>query len=82
MSGDRKKPGVAFWATVVVAGIVGYPVSLVAVMHLYEHGILPEWLVASISWIWFPLIDSCYWLSLNGPEWMQPLLEWYDSMMP
>jgi hypothetical protein len=80
---SSKKPGAAFWVTVVVvAGIIGYPMSFVAFMQLYKRGILPEWFVASISWIWFPLIESCFWLSEHGPDWMQPVIDWYDEMIP
>ena len=28
MTEDRKKPGVAFWATVVVVAVLAYPLSL------------------------------------------------------
>ena len=79
---DERKP-VWPWIVALLIGLpVVYPMSFVAFMQLCTHGILPEWFEASISWIWFPLIESCYWLSEHGPEWMQPVIEWYDEMIP
>ena len=42
---DRKKPGVAFWATVVVvmALMVAYPLSIGPMERLDDRGQLPSW---------------------------------------
>jgi hypothetical protein len=37
MTPDRKKPGVAFWATVVVVVLVAYPLSLGPALWISSH---------------------------------------------
>jgi hypothetical protein len=48
MSEARKKPGMAFWVTVVVAVLVGYPLTFGPACWLVAHDFLPlraTWLV-------------------------------------
>ena len=43
MSEDRKKPGVAFWATaVLVVVLVGYPLSFGPIFWLIDNGFIPH----------------------------------------
>ena len=55
MSESRKKPGVAFWATVaaMLVVLVGYPLSTGPVVWLHDHGFLPDWAE--------PVIEAFYW---------------------
>jgi hypothetical protein len=53
---DRKKPGMAFWATVaLVVVLVAYPLSLGPATWLFNNGWLPgtaiNWLYAPLAWI-------------------------------
>ena len=70
---DRKKPGVAFWATVVVVvALVGYPLSWGPVLYLEMSG-----------WISPSLIGRFYapvgWLLLGPgkPKWFLAYLTWW-----
>jgi hypothetical protein len=41
---DRKKPGVAFWATVMIAVVLfAYPLSIGPIWRLQSKGALPDW---------------------------------------
>ena len=56
MSEDRKKPGVAFWATVVLLVLlVGYPLSAGPFMWLYSREYVPDWADAPVACIYAPL---------------------------
>ena len=50
---DRKKPGVAFWATVVVVVAVAYPLSAFPMLWLREY--LPNPAQDAVRWIYTPL---------------------------
>jgi hypothetical protein len=53
---DREKPGVAFWATVVVVVVVvAYPLSFGPACWLADRGILPR---ATTARIFTPLLDG------------------------
>ena len=70
MTSDRKHPGVAFWATVVmVVLLVGYPLSWgpigCVVTSNYEH--LPAWAIIALTWYFKPV----EWVGEYGPEWLQ-----------
>jgi hypothetical protein len=59
---DRKKPGVAFWATVaLVAVLLAYPLSFGPACWLCERGLLSQ----RAAWIIF---RPWTWLCVNGPE--------------
>jgi hypothetical protein len=55
--GDPKKPGVAFWASVVVLAVlmVAYPLSVGPVQWLDDRGQLPSWADKPIAVVYAPL---------------------------
>jgi hypothetical protein len=57
MSDAKKKPGVAFWATVVAfVGIVAaYPLLPGPLAWLDEHNMLPDWTETPISVMYAPM---------------------------
>jgi hypothetical protein len=53
---SRKKPGVAFWATVVVVAVlVAYPLSMGPIAYLASHQLLPEWSRPPLQAIYSPM---------------------------
>lgn len=50
-----KKPGVAFWATVVVVVALLYPVSWGPVLYLWTAAGQPLWMAEAIDAIYYPL---------------------------
>ena len=52
---DRKKPGVALWATVVVVVVVLYPASTGPLVWLDEHRLLPSWTRGPVDFLYAPL---------------------------
>jgi hypothetical protein len=81
---DRKKPGVAFWATVVVVvGLVAYPLSFGPACWWFS---LPRsdgpWLISMSDaephapQIYWPI----GWLTQNGPESIRGIIEWYGTL--
>src|SRR5436190_19983779 len=72
---DRKKPGAAFWATVVVVvGLVGYPLSFGPACWWFSDE-------AFLGVTHFRLIPRFYWpiewLMRNGPHFISSPLLWY-----
>jgi hypothetical protein len=55
----HKKPGMAFWATVVVVVVLAYPLSFGPACWLCEKGVLPQ----RTAWTIFRPIT---WLALQG----------------
>lgn len=56
MSEPQKKPGVAFWTTMIlVVVLVLYPLSGLAVSFLYTSGLLPDWLVGPARIFYWPI---------------------------
>lgn len=73
---DRKKPGVAFWVTVVlVAVLVGYPLSLFPIAWLDVRGILlnDNSVAGKITWSY---CAPARWAYESGPAWLHNYLEW------
>ena len=73
---DHKKPGVAFWATVVlVVALVGYPLSLLPIAWLDSRDMIPEQesIIGGIVWMY---CTPARWLIENGPAWIRDSLEW------
>jgi len=57
MTSDHKKPGVAFWGTIVfVLLVVIYPLSFAATIALEWTGLLPEWGRQAGRIAFYPLI--------------------------
>jgi hypothetical protein len=53
---DRKQPGVAFWATVMVVVLLAlYPLSIGPVIWLADREMLPERVAEPVAVIFFPL---------------------------
>ena len=56
---SRKKPGVAFWATVaVVVVLVAYPLSFGPLVWLDSRGLLPAWAEGIMQIYCVPLISA------------------------
>jgi hypothetical protein len=59
---DHNNPGVAFWATVMVSGMLvltaGYPLSVGPVAWLKHHGFISE-----ETWVWaVGFYEPCLWV--------------------
>ena len=73
---SRKKPGVAYWATVVVVVmLVAYPLSFGPTYWLCDHGILP---ITPVSFAYRPLVRIIVW---KTPI-LSPALGWYGTAVP
>jgi hypothetical protein len=56
----RKKPGVAFWATVVVVVVlVAYPLSWGPILWLNSHDAIPKLAQGPIAWFYYPILWIC-----------------------
>jgi hypothetical protein len=79
MTSDRKKPGVAFWASVVlVVGLLVYPLSYGPawwiVPRLWASGLMPQRL-ADVLWHFYdPLRSGIL------PQWFADLRDCYTSL--
>ena len=77
---DRKKPGVAFWATVMVVLVPAlYVASLFPIAWLIKRGMLGEGdgFPARILIIYLTPVK---WLGINGPVWVSRFLDWIGSV--
>ena len=52
----RKKPGVAFWATVGLVAVVLYVASFGPARAAYVHRLVPEWTYRPMRWFHLPII--------------------------
>ena len=76
MSSDRKKPGVAFWATVVVVVVlVAYPLSFGPILAYYRSG-LAGGRIRPVMAAHQPLLV----VRRQGPEPIRGLLESYAQL--
>ena len=73
MSEPQKKAGAGFWATVVVAVALAYPLSYGPFSGLYSRGILPDWLCDAVWPIYWP-ID---WIYFHGPQPVADAISWW-----
>ncbi len=55
MTSDHKKPGVAFWLTVAVAGLVLYVATIGPACWLHAKFGGPQWSESTIEFVWAPL---------------------------
>ena len=69
---DRKKPGVAFWATVGLVTPVLYFLSAGPIIWLYAHDAIPNWADAPLTWLYAPLD----WAAHKFPK----LFFWYAEL--
>jgi hypothetical protein len=71
---DRKKPGVAFWATVVtVVVLVAYPLSFGPACWRLSMS-RPSGSVAAPR-----IYCAIGWLAANGPSWSRDAIFWYAT---
>ena len=76
MTTDRKKPGVAFWATVVlVVVLVGYPLSFGPVCWWWYEDPDGNIISHTVPWIYWP-IGSAY---SCGPKPIKKAIAWYAT---
>jgi hypothetical protein len=76
MTPSRKKPGVAFWATVVVAvALVAYPLSFGPACWLVERRILPP---RATGIVFRPLLVATFW---GKPPVIKRALQGYAGLM-
>jgi hypothetical protein len=74
MSDDREKPGVVFWATVVmVAALVVYPLSFGPACWGMDRGIGDS---CEIAAVFRPIL----WLWVSGPQWVGESVSWYANL--
>jgi hypothetical protein len=75
MTSDRKKPGVAFWATVVVVvALVVYPLSFGPACWGLDRRIGDPCAIAAVYrpvlWLWV----------VSGPQWVGESISWYANL--
>lgn len=76
MPSDRKKPGWAFWATVVViVMLVGYPLSWGPACCLRTLIGDPPWAIKAYWLVYGPVL----WLEERSPKAIQDVTYWYCS---
>ena len=74
---DRKKPGVSFWATVVVVVVlVGYPLSFGVTHWIDGHHWLQPFCYTAKRTVFRPII----WLYENGPQPVSDAIMWYADL--
>jgi hypothetical protein len=61
---SRKKPGVAFWATVVLSMPVVYAVSAVPMIYLHDSGMMPDAMQDAVKWFYAPLGQILWWIGI------------------
>ncbi len=73
---DRKQPGVAYWATVVVVvGLLAYPLSLVIISLLDDLDLTPPFDSTAGEILW-AYCAPLRWVISNGPDWIRDPLLW------
>ena len=73
MNSDRKKPGAAFWATVVAVVLVAYPLSWGPACRACTRIGDPRWAVEAYWLVYGPLL----WLDERCPKAIQDATSWY-----
>jgi hypothetical protein len=76
MNSSRKKPGVAYWATVVLVVVLAYPLSYGPVIALDRMGLIPQAILRPLAIIYRP-IDG---ILRAGPDTPKRLLWWYVKL--
>jgi hypothetical protein len=77
MTSDRKKPDVAFWASVVVVlAFVAYPLSWGPAAWACALLGEPPWADAVYFRIYGPLL----WVYGHGPQLVNDVLDWYGNL--
>jgi hypothetical protein len=73
MTPDRKKPSVAFWATVVVVVVFAYVLSVGPACWFLTWNTCPEWAHQAYPWVYAPFCLPC-------PEPFRSMLRWYIGL--
>jgi hypothetical protein len=77
MISDRKKPGVAFWATlVVVAVLVAYPLSIGPAYWLKRQ----DWAYGSTHGAFHAVYGPIIWIYQQGPQPAHDAIGWYVDL--
>jgi hypothetical protein len=79
---DRKKPGEAFWATVILIGVLlGYPLSFGPAEYVAWRFGDPEWLTGIKDRVYLPLFQVWSWdeSGYSHPDWYGSYLQWWVS---
>jgi hypothetical protein len=74
---SRKKPGVAFWATVVVVVALVYFLSFGPFVWLYHRHLIPDWTVTAAVYVYYPYMLASFG---GGPEPFRGVLNWYANL--
>jgi hypothetical protein len=75
---SRKKPGVAFWATVVLVVVLLYPLSFGPSRYLACRLGRPKWLDEVAAVVFRPHV----WMHKNGPRCLSEAVRSYDDLWP
>ena len=73
---SRKKPGVAFWTTVVVVLLVAYPLSIGPTIWICDQEWSPEWAWPAYWQAYDPIISVCN----DGPAPLDDAINWYVNL--
>jgi hypothetical protein len=73
MASDHKKPGVVFWATVVLVVVVAYPLSFGPAVWAVNQDWSPVWALTAYERTYAPIL----WLYEIGPVPIRNALDWY-----
>jgi hypothetical protein len=77
LSTGPKKPGAAFWATVVVAVLlIAYPLSMGPACWIVNQEWCPSAGQDAYPFVYLPI----YVLYFNGPQPVQGAIEWYGEL--
>ncbi|HEY3966864.1 MAG TPA: hypothetical protein VGM05_20045 [Planctomycetaceae bacterium] len=81
MTSDCKKPGWAFWTTMVVVGLVLYVLSGAPAEILVMKFGPPDWIIYALAAFYKPLV----WLLAHGPDLLaqcyQPYGDWWCRIL-
>ena len=75
---DRKKPGLAFWASVVLVVVLAYPLSIGPSCWALNLLGNPRWMISLYQRFYSPII----WINKNGPQPIHEAIEWYGDLVP
>ena len=75
MTFDGKKPGVAFWASVVVVVVGLYGGSFGPAYWVESRVVTPEWVFEGLECVYYPL----NWMTIGGPRGIRDALCWWKE---
>jgi hypothetical protein len=73
MTSNRKKPGLAFWATVVVVVVLAYVLSFGPATWLYERQVVPD---SAVTMIYAPVLSAYEY----APRPIRQATDWYMAL--